>query len=464
METQNQQQGKFGKWVKKSITARMIMVGFLILILMIPLTYIKMLIQERMMRQEEVVSEINQKWGEEVLIYGPILKVPYKTFKTKSSYDEKTKEWTKEEIESIHYGYFFPEKLNVNSTINPEEKTRGIYKTAVYQSDIKINGSFKKPDFSEKEIKDEHILWDKIRFIVQTSNLKGASSLFEININNNTYSFKSSHFNDDYTTSKYKSYNSITLNELESKTLKKEDVPKTKLVHFSMDINMKGSEQIRFIPIGKETDVNVKSDWKTANFIGEYLPYNSDKISTEGFDAKWKILDINRPYSQQFFKGIPNLKRFAFGVNFMIPVDEYQKSERSAKYGFLVIGLTFLIFFLIQTMSKIHIHPFQYLMIGVALTMFYTLLISISEHSSYLKAYLIAGISVITLITLYSKSILKNIKFPFFIGISLTALYTFIFVIIQLENYALLVGSIGLFAILAGVMYASRKIDWENNL
>lgn len=464
METQNQQQGKFGKWVKKSITARMIMVGFLILILMIPLTYIKMLIQERMMRQEEVVSEINQKWGEEVLIYGPILKVPYKTFKTKSSYDEKTKEWTKEEIESIHYGYFFPEKLNVNSTINPEEKTRGIYKTAVYQSDIKINGSFKKPDFSEKEIKDEHILWDKIRFIVQTSNLKGASSLFEININNNTYPFKSSHFNDDYTTSKYKSYNSITLNELESKTLKKEDVPKTKLIPFSMDINMKGSEQIRFIPIGKETDVNVKSDWKTANFIGEYLPYNSDKISTEGFDAKWKILDINRPYSQQFFKGIPNLKRFAFGVNFMIPVDEYQKSERSAKYGFLVIGLTFLIFFLIQTMSKIHIHPFQYLMIGVALTMFYTLLISISEHSSYLKAYLIAGISVITLITLYSKSILKNIKFPFFIGVSLTALYTFIFVIIQLENYALLVGSIGLFAILAGVMYASRKIDWENNL
>ena len=114
-------------------------------------------------------------------------------------------------------------------------------------------------------------------------------------------------------------------------------------------------------------------------------------------------------------------------------------------------------------MSKINIHPFQYLMIGIALTMFYTLLISISEHSSYLKAYLIAGVAVVTLITLYSKSILKNIKFPVFIGVSLTALYTFIFVIIQLENYALLVGSIGLFTILAAVMYASRKIDWENN-
>ncbi|QMU62950.1 MAG: hypothetical protein GKR88_00790 [Flavobacteriaceae bacterium] len=145
----------------------------------------------------------------------------------------------------------------------------------------------------------------------------------------------------------------------------------------------------------------------------------------------------------------------------MIPVDEYQKSERSVKYGFLVITLTFLIFFLIQTMSKISIHPFQYLMIGIALTMFYTLLISISEHSSYLKAYLVAESSVVLMITLYSKSILKTIKFPLFIGASLTALYTFIFIIIQLENYALLVGSIGLFIILASVMYASRKIDWD---
>ena len=111
-------------------------------------------------------------------------------------------------------------------------------------------------------------------------------------------------------------------------------------------------------------------------------------------------------------------------------------------------------------MSKISIHPFQYLMIGVALTMFYTLLISISEHSSFLKAYFIAGIAVVSLISLYSKSILKNLKFPIFIGVSLTALYTFIFVIIQLENYALLVGSTGLFIILSSVMYASRKIDW----
>jgi inner membrane protein len=142
-------------------------------------------------------------------------------------------------------------------------------------------------------------------------------------------------------------------------------------------------------------------------------------------------------------------------------VDEYQQNERVSKYGFLVIGLTFLIFFLIQSISKINIHIFQYSMIGLALIMFYTLLISITEHSSFSLAYAVAGSAVVVMITLYSVSILKNRKFPMFIGTTLTVLYTFIYVIIQLEDYALLAGSIGLFTILGAVMYFSRQIDWS---
>lgn len=460
MEVTNKQNGKFGKWVKTSITARMLMVGFLILILLIPLSFIKNIINERMNRQQEVVQEINKKWGKEVLLYGPIMKVPYKTYHKKSIVNQKTKEIQTEMVEEIKYGYFFPKKLAIKSTINPEEKKRGIYKTAVYKSNINISGSFTQPDFGEIDIQKEAIIWDKVRLIIETSNLKGVNSLVEIALNKSNYSFTSKYKNNN-TNNIYN--NSLNLHKLESNVIIKDDVPLEKDVDFELNININGSKQIRFIPIGKETNVTINSNWKTANFLGEYLPYNSNKISENGFSAKWKVLDINRPFPQQSFNGIPNLKNYAFGVNFMIPVDEYQKSERSTKYGFLVIGLTFLVFFLIQTMSKIAIHPFQYLMIGVALTMFYTLLISISEHSSYLKAYIISGIAVIMLISLYSKSILKNIKFPVFIALSLTALYAFIFIIIQLENYALLVGSIGLFTILATVMYTSRKIDWQND-
>ncbi|SNR45972.1 inner membrane protein [Lutibacter agarilyticus] len=454
METQK---SKFSNWVKNSISARMIMIGILILILLIPLSYIEALINERAERQESVVQEINTKWGNEVLLYGPILKVPYKTYSEKILTNSETKKVTTETIEHINYAYFFPNELTISSEINPEVKKRGIYKTSVYKSSMKLNGNFIKPNFNSIETKDKDVLWDKATIIIKTSNLKGINNQVEITLNDTNYNFVPK-----YEAQEKNFYQSeLQLHKLETNYLKKEFSASKTNHNFAIKIAVSGSKQFTIIPIGKETSLNVQSNWKTANFIGSFLPQNSDKISEQGFNANWKVLHINRPFSQEYFKSLPDLKEYAFGVNFMIPVDEYQKSQRSAKYGFLVIALTFLFFFLIQSISKIPIHPFQYLMIGVALTMFYTLLISISEHSNFLNAYLISGSSVILLIVLYSKSILKTLKFPLFIGLSLTALYTFIYVIIQLENYALLVGSIGLFLILSIVMYTSRKIDWN---
>ncbi len=451
-----QQQNKFGNWLKKSITARMLMIGFLTFVLLIPLFFIQDLIKERSHRQTQVINEINQQWGNEVLIYGPILKVPYKKFIEKIVTDKKTKQIHTETIEEIYDAYFFPEDLQINSNINPETKKRGIYTTAVYNSEISLLGVFTKPNFKDIEIDANSIIWDKAKIIIQSSNVKGVNTA-SLELNQTKHELTST-----YNPQKNYNYYDIIFHTLETKQLHLNELQFEKPIHFNVNFDIKGSKQISFVPTGKQTKARITSNWQTANFFGEFLPYNGNKITENGFDAKWKILDINRPFSQHHLTSIPDLKEFAFGVNFMIPVDEYQKSDRSAKYGFLVIGLTFLIFFLIQTLSKINIHPFQYLMIGLALTMFYTLLISISEHSNFLKAYLIAGISVITLITLYSKSILKTLKFPIFIGVSLTALYSFIYVIIQLESYALLVGSIGLFLILATVMLISRKIDWDN--
>ncbi|MFV0541648.1 MAG: cell envelope integrity protein CreD [Aestuariibaculum sp.] len=471
METPNkQQQSKFSLWLRNSITARMLIVGFLIIVLLIPLFFIQDLIRERSYLQHEVIDEINQQWGNEVLLYGPILKVPYKTYSETLVTDEKTKRVYTETNEKINYAFFFPEALNINSGINPEEKKRGIYTTAVYNSEIVLNGQFSRPNFKDIDLNDKDIIWDKAKLIIQSSNVKGVNQA-TLTLNQTEYELtaryvsKNSYTQNAAAETAYDmsySYNQQSLHTLETKSIKPEQVKFDIPLNFNIKFNIKGSKQIRFIPVGKETQAQITSNWKTANFFGEFLPYNDNKITENGFDAKWKILDINRPFSQEYFNQLPKLDDFAFGVNFMIPVNEYLKSERSSKYGFLVIALTFLIFFLLQTLSKIYIHPFQYLMIGLALTMFYTLLISITEHSTFLKAYLIAGSSVVILITLYSKTILKTFKFPIFIGLALTALYTFIYVIIQLESYALLTGSIGLFLILAIVMFVSRKIDWNN--
>lgn len=452
-EPQKTQQNRFVNWLKTSITARMLMVGFLVIVLLIPLAYINSLIKERAYRQQDVVKEINTKWGKEVLVYGPILKLPYKTYAETKTYNEKTKTYYTQTETHYHNAYIFPKDLDINANIKSDLIYLGNYESAVYSTDINFKGNFIAPTLESKDIKPENILWDKASILIQTSNLKGIKTELNIKLNNESYGFDTNFKN---------SNNYYAIDELETGYLNK-DLLKTDF-SFQLTMTYNGSNNLQFIPVGKTTDAKITSDWADPKFIGTYAPNNDTKKITEtGFEADWKVLHINRPFSQIHLENLPELREYAFGTQLIVLVDEYQKSERSAKYGFLVIALTFLIFFLIQTISKIHIHPFQYLMIGLALTMFYTLLVSISEHSNFLKAYLTAGVSVVLLITLYSKSILKSIKFSALIGISLTALYSFIYVIIQLQNYALLVGSIGLFVILASVMFISRKIDWAND-
>ena len=453
-QQQRPQQNKFSTWLKTSITARMLMVGFLVIVLLIPLSYINVLIKERSHRQTDVVNEINEKWGSNVLVYGPVLKLPYKTYSEKTTYNEKTKTYLKETETHINYAYIFPEKLDVTSDVKSKSMYLGNFESAVFTSRIDIKGEYNTPDLKSKDIKNEDIVWDKASMIFKTSNLKGIKTEMAVKLNDIVYNFETN-FNDN---NNYQN----RLDELETGFID-QDILEDNFT-FNMQVTYDGSEQIQMIPVGKTTTMVMTSNWADPGFIGAYSPNDETRsITPEGFKADWKVLSINRAFSQLYLNKIPNLRQFSFGTKFVVLVDEYQKSERSAKYGFLVIGLTFLIFFLIQTMSKIHIHPFQYLMIGLALTMFYTLLVSISEHSNFLKAYLVAGISVVSLIAFYSKSILRSLKFSAFIGISLSALYAFIYVIIQLENYALLVGSIGLFLILASVMFVSRKIDWHND-
>ncbi|NQX85195.1 MAG: cell envelope integrity protein CreD [Flavobacteriaceae bacterium] len=453
MEIQHpQKHNRFGYWVKTSITARMLTVGLLILILLIPLSYINSLIAERAGRQHDVVAEIKEKWGHDVLVYGPILKLPYKTYTDTKIFNQDTKSYFTETTTHINYAYVFPETLNANCLIDCKTLNRGNFESAVFTTQMDFKGSYDTIQLDYKDIKKDDIIWDKVSIIIKTSNLKGIKENVDFKINNSNYIFENN-FSDQ----------SSYLDALESNYIKPDDLPIRSLKSFHFSIRFNGSKKIRMIPIGKTTTMAMNSNWPDPSFTGIFLPDNETKeITKDGFSANWKVLHINRAFSQQYINDLPNLIQFAFGTEFMVMVDEYQKSERSAKYGFLVIGLTFLIFFLIQTISKIGIHPFQYLMIGIALTMFYTLLVSISEHSSFFKAYLIAGTSVIGLITLYSKSILNTWQFALLIGTSLTTLYIFIYVIIQLENYALLVGSIGLFLILSTVMFVSRKIDWNN--
>lgn len=446
-EIQNQEPKTFFQ----STTAKMIMVGFLTLVLLIPLFFVQDLIAERSQRKNEVTREVSNLWGSDIQFYGPILKIPYTSYDNYNVTDTKTGATTIQKKATTNYAYFFPNELtNSSKVMKNESLKRGIFNPIVFTANMNFKGNFTSPDFAKLNIAPENILWDKASIIVKTTNLKSIKSELKVELNSQKLSFEPK--NNDKT-----DYSLLSTSVFDYKNLATNDK-----INFNFNIVYNGSNSLKFIPIGKVTNVSIDSDWQSPSFEGTFASNDTTKsISAKGFHADWKVLDINRTFSQQYSNVLPDLDDYLFGVKLIETVDEYQQNERVSKYGFLVIGLTFLIFFLIQSISKITIHIFQYSMIGIALIMFYTLLISITEHSSFSLAYGISGIAVVALIMLYSVSILKNKKFPMFIATSLSVLYAFIFVIIQMEDYALLAGSIGLFFILAAVMYFSRKIDWS---
>lgn len=428
METN--QNSETSKSFFQSNTAKMLMVGFLTLVLLIPLVFVQNLISERNQRHLEVISETTSKWGDNITMYGPIVKIPY--------FDASQKKYL--------YAYFFPNELTNTSYSKMEAPLeRSIYKSNVFSTQMKMTGKFGDANFAKMAIPENNIYWDKARIILLTNSLKSLKEEAKITIGGKTLTFEPNSSGDES-------------EAIETPYINFKEVAKDQ--NFSISLAINGSNSIKIIPIGKTSTITMKSDWGSPSFGGFQSPV-SRNVTPKGFTATWKVLHFNRPFAQDFFGKLPNLDQYSCQTDFITPVDEYQQNERASKYGFLVIGLTFLLFFLIQAISKINIHIFQYTMIGIALVMFYTLLISITEHSSFSTAYIIAGSSVVAMITLYSISILKNKKFPLFIGAALTLLYSFIYVIIQLEDYALLVGSIGLFLILAAVMYFSRKIEWN---
>ena len=218
---------------------------------------------------------------------------------------------------------------------------------------------------------------------------------------------------------------------------------------------------LNFIPIGKETTVELYSDWHTPSFDGAFLP-DSREINDYGFKARWHILHLNRNYPQQWIGSLHKVYDSAFGVSLKLPIDLYQKITRANKYALLFIVLTFTVFFFVEVITKMKIHPIQYLLAGFGLIVFFSLLLALSEHLSFNLSYFISSTAIISLIVFYVYNILHDKKITLIGIVILLLLYAFLFTILQIADYALLLGNIGLFTALALIMIVSRKVDWYN--
>lgn len=453
---------RFNQWITESIMVKLFSIGFLILILLIPSSWIEDLIRERQYRADEVIREVSDKWSGPQILSGPVVRIPFiKKERIKTWHEGKQVE---EMIETEHYAYFLPEDYKVKSEISTEVRKRGIFEVVLYKSNIDMQAQFSVPDFSTWNIPDTQVYWSEAVLLNGISDLRGigenpvvksgnqslaSEPLSDIGISVNQYAqanvSQAADGTNVYTTSGI-----ITPLGWSSQP--------DALMSVSINLNLKGSERLYFVPTGKSTEVTSTNTWASPSFEGKLLPEHT--VTDSGFNAVWKVLSFNRPFSQKWMDRDQTLSGSEFGVRLLITADQYQKSTRTAKYGVMIILLAFTALFLVEITTKTRIHPFQYILIGAALIIYYTLLLSFSEQVGYNAAYAIASIATTVLVTLYSTSFLKSKSVVLLFGLLMASFYTFIFIIIQAQDFSLLIGSVGLFLIIGLLMYFSRNIKW----
>jgi inner membrane protein len=435
--------------LRDSVAVKMVTTGILILVLLIPLGMIGSLIAEREQRGNQAAEEVAAIWGGCQVLGGPALTVPY------LMHDGKDKDG--KPLTSTVDVRFLPETLKVEGRIVPERRHRGIFEVVVYRADLQWSGTFRRPRFEPWGVAPEDILWQDAYLSLGVPDLRGIRSGVGLAWRDRALQFEPG----GKETGLWDSSLRASVPDLK----KGRD---GEIYTFAFDLGVDGSRQLRFLPLGRQTTVALKSSWPSPSFSGAFLP-ESRRVTGTGFDARWNVSWFGRSYPQQWRTDEADrlapqgaLDNSAFGVDLFLPVDAYQKTERSVKYGVLFLLLTFLTFFLYEMFNPFSLHPVQYLLVGAALCLFYLLLLSISEHIPFGFAYLIASVATVLLIGGYSVAILRGAVRALLMTAVLGALYGYLYVLLKLEDYALLLGSIGLFLILALVMYLTRRSDWSS--
>ncbi len=429
-----------------------IMILVLIVVLQIPTVMIKNIIRERNDLRDGAVEEVCAKWANDQNIVGPVLSIPV-TYEVKEKVKEVDEdgieiERTKVKVMDTYY-HILPENLNINGNITPQTLKRGIYEVVVYESGLTVSGDFSWNEEANDFKSIKSIDFTKAFLTFGVSDLRGLKEQIKPIWNGETLDVESG------SRVPYMLESAVTVNLPDISILKEKNID------FKFDLEVQGSQRLSFVPLGKVSETHLKSDWESPSFSGAFLPDERD-VNGDGFQADWKVLQLNRNLPQAWMGRISS-NRFndaKYGVDLLLPVDDYQKTMRSVKYGIMTIALTFLIFFLVEVINKQRIHPIQYGLVGLALCLFYVLLLSISEQVNFNTAYAVSTFGIVGMIALYSLSVFNLKKITGILIVVLAGVYAFLFVTLQLADYALLMGSIGLTVILGLTMFFTRNINW----
>ena len=423
-----------------SITLKAVMIGVIVLLLLLPLAMLRSVVTERATLREQAYQRVADGWGGDLTFGGPMILVP-----TESSIvvDGKTR-LIRSDI------YLLPSRLNVDVDVKLDAEPRyvGIYKVPVYMSTLRLQGEF---DFTAlQSVVDRPgvtYLWSQSRLRLPLSSVASLRQVQQAD-------FAGQHLKlGPVGPGLYRGVEaSLDLSELRA----------APTAAFDFGAVVAGSRSVSMLPTGNDTTVNLRSDWPHPSFQGAFSPVERS-ITPEGFKARWQVLELNRSYRQVWLEGEVDeamLLQSAFGVGLYQPVDIYQRGERAVKYAALFIALTFLTLFAWEQVTRNRLHPLQYLLVGLALSMFYLLLIALSEHIAFTIAYLVAATALVLLIGTYIAGAMRSSRRGLVAGGAMSAVYGLLYMLVLSEDYSLLLGAIILFVALAAVMLTTRRFDW----
>ncbi len=429
----------FKQRLQQSISIKLLVIAFLLLILQIPLSYVRSLIYERQSLEDGAAHEISQRWGSEQHIGAPmaVVKSKYQKLLTDSNGMSQTIHKAKEDS-------ILAESFNLQIQLDAQKRYLGIYEVPVFTAYAKLSGTIRiKPEEHLGQIND----WQIDHIFIPIKQMKGIKNIEYLKINGQKASLAQQQ-------KSYRDLNGLSIDTSQWKS--------TSELHYEMAFTLTGSNQMGVIPLAGQTQVEITSNWSSPSFVGDFLP-EAREITEEGFIANWSINELNH----NFGRVLSSDKKYSlannhpsFGTKIIIPANVYQVNQRTVKYGILIMLLTFSGFFLAEILFGLKLHPFQYLLIGFSLTVFYLLLLAISEYLHFNWAFLISSLAVISLIASYCSVILAQIKRGIFTGVLFALLYGFIFIMVKAEESSLLMGAIVIWIFLAAVMYLTRKINW----
>jgi inner membrane protein len=417
-----------------SLTFKMTVIAGMVLLLLIPLGMIKSLIRERELSAQDVERDISSQWGSSQILVGPILNIPVE-HKIVNNKGEVSIERT--------WLHVMPFNMKIESQLEPEIRYRGIYKTSVYNSISNIEGSFI-PSFNPDEIRGKFI-WEQAFVTFSVSDNRGIRGEVDFVWNDQKLPIESGVATKNIASTGFTIKTPLTENCINQTFL------------FSMKMDLSGSGSFSAVPLAQNSDITISSSWKDPSFSGTLLPMHRT-VTAEGFTANWKLTHLNRNFPQ-YWQGMQfDVWEHKLGVDLFLPVGHYQKSYRSVRYGILFIALTVLVFLFIELTKNKRVHLLQYLLVGMALVLFFSVLTALSEHTGFNVAYLIASAMNIIFIGSFAQGLLKELKLTVWVVGLLLVMYGFLFVLLQLNDYAFLAGNIGLVVVLAVIMKASLKL------